>query len=84
MRRSFFASAFTAGLVAGALDIIGACLSAYIKGGTAPMQVLRYVASGAVDPKTFKSLLALFGLLIHFVPFRLHFFLFGKTNSFFS
>jgi uncharacterized YccA/Bax inhibitor family protein len=83
MRRSFFASAFTAGLVAGALDIIGACISAYIKGGTSPMQVLRYVASGAVDPKTFSSpaLLALFGLLVHFfiaISFTFLFFFLAK------
>jgi uncharacterized membrane protein YagU involved in acid resistance len=67
--KNFFSSALKAGLIVGAFDIIGACLSAYIKGGTTPMQVLRYVGSGAVDPKTFSSpaLLALFGLLIHFI-----------------
>lgn len=83
MKRSFFVSALTAGLVAGALDIIGACISAYIKGGTTPMQVLRYVASGAVDPKTFSSpaLLALFGLLVHFfiaISFTFFFFFLAK------
>ena len=83
MKRPFFASALTAGLVAGALDIIGACISAYIKGGTSPMQVLRYVASGAVDPKTFSSpaLLALFGLFVHFfiaISFAFFFFFLAK------
>ena len=70
MRRSFFASALTAGLIAGLLDIAGACINTYIQsdGVVTPMKVLRYVASGAVDPKTFSSpaLLALFGLLVHF------------------
>ena len=83
MRRSFFASALTAGLVAGALDIIAACLNAYIKNETPPMQVLRGVASGAFDPKTFSSeaLLALCGLLIHFfiaISFTFFFFFLAK------
>jgi hypothetical protein len=65
--KNFFSSAIKAGLIVGVLDIIGACLSAYIKGSTTPMQVLRYVGSGAVDPKSVSSpaLLALFGLLVH-------------------
>jgi uncharacterized membrane protein YagU involved in acid resistance len=85
MRRSFFASALTAGLVAGALDITGACISAYIKsdGKTTPIKVLNYVASGAIDPKTFSSpaLLALFGLLVHFfiaISFTFLFFFLAK------
>lgn len=85
MRRSFFASALTAGLIAGVLDIMGACISAYIKsdGVTTPMKVLRYVASGAVDPKTFSSpaLLVLFGLLVHFfiaISFAFLFFFLAK------
>jgi uncharacterized membrane protein YagU involved in acid resistance len=83
MRKSFFASALTAGLIAGALDITAACLQAYLKNGTAPTQVLRYVASGAVDPKTFSSpaLLALVGLLVHFfiaISFTFLFFFLAK------
>jgi len=83
MRRSFFASALTAGLIAGALDITAACLQAYLKNGTAPAQVLRYVASGAVDPKTFSSpaLLTLAGLLVHFfiaISFTFLFFFLAK------
>ena len=83
MRRSFFASALTAGLVAGALDIVAACLQAYLKNDTPPMQVLRGVASGAFDPKTFSSpaLLALCGLLIHFfiaISFTFFFFFLAK------
>lgn len=83
MRRSFFASALTAGLVAGALDIIGACISAYLKTETTPIQVLRYIGSGGVDPKTISSpaLLALLGLLIHFfiaISFTFLFFTLAK------
>ena len=83
MRRSFFASALTAGLIAGALDITAACIHAFIKNDTAPMQVLRGVASGAFDPKTFSSpaLLALCGLLIHFfiaISFTFFFFFLAK------
>lgn len=85
MRRSFFVSALAAGLIAGALDITGACISAYIKsdGVTTPMKVLRYVASGAVDPKSFSgpALLALVGLLVHFfiaISFTFLFFLLAK------
>ena len=83
MRRSFFASALTAGLIAGALDITAACIHAFIKNDTAPMQVLRGVASGAFDPKTFSSpaLLSLCGLLIHFfiaISFTFFFFFLAK------
>ena len=83
MRKSFFASALTAGLIAGALDITAACIHAFIKSETVPMQVLRGVASGAFDPKTFSSpaLLALCGLLIHFfiaISFTFFFFLLAK------
>ena len=83
MRKSFFASALTAGLIAGALDITAACIHAFIKNDTAPMQVLRGVASGAFDPKTFSSpaLLALCGLLIHFfiaISFTFFFFFLAK------
>ena len=83
MRRSFFTSALIAGLVAGALDIIAACVQAWLKTETAPIHVLRSVASGAVDPKTFSSpvLLALLGLLIHFfiaISFAFLFFFMAK------
>lgn len=83
MRRSFFASALTAGLIAGTLDITAACIQAYLKTGTTPSQVLKYVASGAVDPKTFSNdtMLAAVGLLVHFViaiSFTFFFFFLAK------
>ena len=83
MKRSFFASALTAGLVAGTLDITAACIQAYLKTGTTPSQVLKYVASGAVDPKTFSNdtALAAIGLLVHFIiaiSFTFFFFFLAK------
>lgn len=83
MKRSFFASALTAGLVAGALNITGACISAYLKTDTSPIQVLQYIGSGAVDPRTISSpaLLALLGLVLHFfiaISFTFLFFIFAK------
>ena len=86
MRRSFFASALTAGLVAGTLDITAACIQAYLKTGTTPSQVLKYVASGAVDPKTFSNdtMLAVVGLLVHFtiaILFAFFFFFLAKLIS---
>jgi hypothetical protein len=83
MKRSFFASALTAGLVAGTLDITAACIQAYLKTGTPPSQVLKYVASGAVDPKTFSNdtMLVAVGLLVHFIiaiSFTFFFFFLAK------
>lgn len=86
MKRSFFASALIAGLVAGTLDIFAACIQAYLKTGTTPSQVLKYVASGAVDPKTFSNdtMLAAVGLLVHFIiaiSFTFLFFFLAKRIS---
>jgi len=83
MKRSFFASALTAGLVAGTLDITAACIHAYVRNGTTPLQVLKGVASGAFDPKTFtnETLLATCGLIIHFIiaiSFTFFFFFLAK------
>ena len=83
MRRSFFASALIAGLIAGALDITAACIQAYSKTGTTPSQVLKYVASGAVDPKTFSNdaMLTVVGLIVHFIiaiSFTFFFFFLAK------
>ena len=83
MRRSFFASALTAGLIAGALDIIAACIHAYIKNDTPPTNVLKRVASAAVNPKNFSNdtLLPALGLLVHFfiaISFTFFFFFLAK------
>jgi len=81
--KKFFTSALTAGLIAGTLDITAACIQAYIKTSTTPSQVLRYVASGAVDPKTFSNdtMLAVVGLIVHFIiaiSFTFFFFFLAK------
>lgn len=82
MRRSFFASALTAGLIAGTLDIIAACLQAYLKTGTPPSKILTYVASGAIDPKALSPALPpIIGLLVHFfiaISFTFLFFFLAK------
>lgn len=82
MRRSFFTSALTAGLIVGVLDITAACIQAYLKTGTPPAKVLTYVASGAVDPKTLSPALPpLIGLAVHFfiaISFTFLFFFLAK------
>ena len=69
MRKSFFTSALLAGLIAGALDIVAACLNAYIKTNTGPMQVLRGIASGAFGKEAITGgpMMAVWGLIIHFI-----------------
>jgi len=84
MRRSFFSSALIAGLIAGTLDIIGACISAYIKNDkVTPTKVLNYIASGAFDPTSYSSpaMQTASGLIIHFfiaISFTFLFFLLAK------
>jgi uncharacterized membrane protein YagU involved in acid resistance len=68
MRKSFFASALTAGLIAGALDIIAACLHAYVARDTQPEQVLRYIASGVFGKDSASgNMMIVWGLLFHFL-----------------
>jgi uncharacterized membrane protein YagU involved in acid resistance len=69
MRKSFFSSALIAGLIAGALDIIAACLNAYIKTSTPPMQVLKGIASGVFGREAITGgpMMAVWGLIFHFI-----------------
>lgn len=69
MKRSFFASALTTGLIAGALDITAACIHAYLRNETPPMSVLKFIASGALGPQALRggTEMALYGLLFHFL-----------------
>lgn len=80
--KNFLSAALTAGLIAGTLDIIAACLQAYLKTKTVPSKVLTYIASGAVDPKTLSPALPpLIGLLVHFfiaISFTFFFFFLAK------
>jgi len=83
MKRSFFVSALTAGLVAGTLDITAACIQVYLKNGTTPAKVLRYVASGVFGKEATSggTTMALWGLLFHFIiaiSFTFFFFFLAK------
>ena len=80
MKRSFFASALIAGLIAGALDITAACIHAYLRNETPPINVLKFVASGALGPQALRggTEMAVYGLLFHFliaISFTFFFFL---------
>jgi hypothetical protein len=57
------------GLLAGSLDILLACLQAYIMRGTSPVIVLRYIASGAFGKAAFSGgwEMPLTGLVFHFI-----------------
>ena len=83
MKRSFFATAFTAGLIAGTLDIIAAAINYYIKTGKDPIPMLKGIAYGAIGSSATKGgiEMALLGLLIHFfiaMAFTFLFFLLAK------
>jgi hypothetical protein len=87
MRKSFFASALTAGLVAGSLDITAACIQAYLKTSTTPLQVLKLWQWGSWIQRLSNEICCSFGLLVHFIiaiSFTLFLFSFGKTYSFTS
>ena len=64
-----FQPIFWGGLIAGTLDIVAACVSAWLRGGTTPVRVLQFVASGVLGASSFtggaKS--ALLGLAFHFL-----------------
>ncbi|WP_205508952.1 hypothetical protein [Longitalea arenae] len=57
------------GLLAGSLDILAACLQAYLVRGTSPVIVLQFIASGAFGKPAFSGgwQMALAGLLFHFI-----------------
>lgn len=57
------------GLLAGTLDILSACLQAYIARGITPETVLRFIASGAFGKPAFTGgwEMPLTGLLFHYI-----------------
>lgn len=57
------------GLLAGTLDILSACLQAYIAKGISPETVLRFIASGAFGKPAFTGgwEMPLTGLLFHYI-----------------
>jgi|SRR6185503_11883611 len=83
MRRSFFASALVAGLIAGVLDITAACIHAYLRNGTTPEQVLRFIAGGAFGKESANgTMMIIWGLLFHFLiamSFTFLFFLLARV-----
>ncbi|HEX6427991.1 MAG TPA: hypothetical protein VF008_09915 [Niastella sp.] len=57
------------GLLVGSLDILAACLNAYLARGTSPVVVLQFIASGAFGKAAFSGgwQMPLLGLLFHFI-----------------
>ena len=57
------------GLIAGTLDICGACISAWLRAGVSPVRVLHSVASGLLGPAAFEggAKTAVIGLALHFL-----------------
>jgi hypothetical protein len=57
------------GLLAGTLDILSACISAYLSGGITPVTVLKYVASGFFGKEAFAAgtMMPVYGLLFHYI-----------------
>jgi hypothetical protein len=64
-----FQPIFWGGLIAGTLDIVAACVSAWLRGGTTPVRVLQFVASGLLGPSSFNggAKTAIVGLALHFL-----------------
>jgi len=58
-----------AGLIAGTLDLIAACVSAWFRSGVPPVRVFQYIASGVLGPAAFTggSASAALGVACHFV-----------------
>ena len=69
LKQSFAAAVLTTGLIAGTLDILAACLSAYIQRGMTPEKLLQFVASGLFGADAFNGgvAMAITGLLMHFM-----------------
>ena len=58
------------GLLAGTFDITGACTWAYVSGGTSPIVILKFIASGAFGREAAFSggfPMAIVGLVFHFI-----------------
>lgn len=73
-----------AGLLAGTLDITGACIQYFLKTGKGPAGVLKFVASGLFGKEAFTggAFMIIAGLVIHFLiamTFTLFFYLLIKN-----
>ena len=64
-----FQPIFWGGLIAGTLDIIAACTTAWLRGGTTPFRVLQFIASGLLGAASFTggAKTAILGLALHFL-----------------
>ena len=66
---TFVNAVLTTGAIAGTLDIISACISAYIQRGMSPERLLQFVASGLFGTDAFTGgvVMAIIGLVMHFM-----------------
>ena len=64
-----FRTIIIAGLLAGTLDLIAACVSAWLRSGTTPVRVAQYIASGILGPAAFTggAAAAALGIACHFL-----------------
>lgn len=60
---------FWGGLIAGALDLTGACVASWLRAGVTPVRVMQSVASGALgsDAYTGGAKTAALGVVLHFL-----------------
>lgn len=58
-----------AGLIAGILDLIAACVSAWLRSGVSPVRVAQFIASGILGPAAFTggAASAALGIACHFL-----------------
>lgn len=63
-----FKAIFWGGLVAGVLDITGACVASFLRAGIPPVRVLQSVAGGLLGVATYAggTKTAILGLVLHF------------------
>jgi len=68
-RQTFAIAVLTTGLIAGTLDILAACASAYIQRGMTPDKLLQFVASGLFGADAFTGgiSMSIVGLVMHFM-----------------
>ena len=68
-RPPFFNAVLTTGAIAGTLDILAACISAYIQRGMSPERLLQFVASGLFGTDAFTGgfSMAIIGLVMHYM-----------------
>ena len=64
-----FKAIFWAALIAGTLDITGACVASWLRAGVTPQRVLQSVASGLLGPAAYTggSKSAVLGLALHYL-----------------